>query len=195
VKTYGITGGIGMGKTTVAGILIRRGVAVVDTDDLARQVVQLGEPALEEIRSAFGSTVFNATGELSRETLAGVVFGDERARKRLEAILHPRIQELWAAQLSAWRGEGRKQAAVIIPLLFETGIEPAFDQVVCVACSSATQRARLRARGWTPEQIQQRIAAQIPVTEKMARAHRVVWSEGELQVLARQCDCIFQLRA
>lgn len=191
MTTYGVTGGIGMGKSTVAAMLLPRGVSVVDTDELARQVVQPGEPALGEIRDAFGPKVFHSDGGLDRKALAGVVFHDEAARKRLEAILHPRIRELWQARLAAWRREGRAQAAVVIPLLFETGAEPAFDLVVCVACSAATQQQRLRARGWTDDQIQRRNTAQWSVTEKLARAHRVLWTEGDLAVLAAQCDRVF----
>lgn len=179
-----------MGKSTVAEILAQHGVAVVDTDDLARQVVRPGEPALEQIRSEFGPTVFDASRALNREALAGVVFRDEAARRKLEAILHPRIQQLWQRQLAVWKGEGRTQAAVVIPLLFETGSESEFDAVLCIACSPATQRQRLSSRGWTTEQIEQRIAAQMPIAEKMSRAHRVVWNEGDLAGLARQCDCI-----
>lgn len=192
MTSFGITGGVGMGKSTVASLLAQRGVAVVDTDELARGIVRPGEPAVEEIRSAFGPAVFGAAGELNREALAAIVFPDEIARKKLEAILHPRIQQLWQTQLAAWRKEGRAQAAVVIPLLFETGVESEFDLVVCVACSSPTQRGRLAARGWTPEQIEQRNSAQLPVTDKMARAHRVIWSEGNLDVLAAQCDRAFR---
>ena len=191
VKTYGITGGIGMGKSTVATLLTRRGVAVVDTDDLAREVVRPGQPALEEIRREFGESVFNALGELNREAMAGVVFGDEVARKKLESILHPRIQQRWQSQLATWRSEGRNEGCVIIPLLFETRAEAEFDAVVCIACSVTTQWKRLSSRGWTGEQIEQRISAQMPIAEKMARAHRVVWSEGQVDMLARQCDLIF----
>jgi dephospho-CoA kinase len=177
-----------MGKSTVAGILAQRGVAVVDTDELARLLVRPGEPALDQIRSAFGPAVFRASQELNREALAEVVFRDESARKQLEAILHPRIRQRWRAQLDGWRMEGRQRAAVIIPLLFETGAESEFDSVVCIACSTGTQRQRLGHRGWTPEQIEQRVSAQMPIGEKMARAHRVIWNEGDLEVLARQCD-------
>lgn len=188
VKTYGITGGIGMGKSATAQILRERAVAVVDTDDLARQAVRKGEPALNEIRAAFGESVFNSAGELDRDGLAGVVFPDAAARRKLEAILHPRIQQLWRDQLEAWRREGRSLAVVIVPLLYETQAESEFDTVICIACTAVTQQQRLQSRGLRPDQIQQRVSAQMPVVEKMARAHRVLWSEGNLDVLARQCE-------
>jgi dephospho-CoA kinase len=188
VKTFGLTGGIGMGKSTAAQCLRARGLAVLDTDDLAREVVAPGQPALAEIQQVFGPAMVDATGQLNRSALAQVVFADAAARRQLEGILHPRITALWRAQLDQWRVAGRTAAVVVIPLLFETGVEAQFDAVICVACSAATQRERLQSRGWTPEQIAQREAAQLPVAEKMARSRYVVWSEGSLDVLGRQVD-------
>jgi dephospho-CoA kinase len=190
VKTFGITGGIGMGKSTAAAILRERGVAVVDTDDLARQVVEPGEPALAEIQETFGHDLVGADGQLKREQLAALVFSNPPAREKLEAILHPRIQQLWESRLATWRAEGRATAAVVIPLLFETGAASAFDSVICLACSDATQRARLAARGWSHDQIVQRLAAQLPVAEKMARSNHVVWTEGDIATTAAQLDRI-----
>jgi dephospho-CoA kinase len=186
MKTYGITGGIGMGKSTAAAILRERGVAVVDTDDLARQVVQPGQPALLEIQNAFGHDLVGSDGQLKRDRLAALVFSNPDARAKLEAILHPRIRSLWETQLIAWREEGRAVAAVVIPLLFETKAESAFDSIICLACSDATQHARLSARGWSSDQIAQRIAAQLPVTEKMSRANQVIWTEGDIATTAKQ---------
>jgi len=191
MKVIGLTGGIGMGKSTAAELLRERGVALVDTDNLARDVVQPGQPALEEIRAIFGSQFVGLDGQLRRDELARVVFADAAARKKLEAILHPRILDLWRAQVERWRNEGRPQAVVVIPLLYETGAERQFDTVICVACTSATQRQRLLARGWTPREIEQRLAAQIPVEGKMARADRVIWTEGGFDVHAQQLDHIF----
>lgn len=190
VKTFGITGGIGMGKSTAAAILLERGISVVDTDDLARQIVQPGEPALAEIQSAFGRQLVCGDGQLYRSALAALVFSDAQARARLEAILHPRIQRLWEKQLDVWRTEGRAVAAVVIPLLFETKAESAFDSIICLACSEATQRTRLVSRGWSSAQIQQRLAAQMPVSEKMSRAHHVVWTEGDVATTAAQLERI-----
>lgn len=175
-----------MGKSAAAHILRERGVAVVDTDDLARLVVAPGQPALLEVQAAFGPGMVGPDGQLRRAELARIIFSDPAARQRLEAILHPRIRQLWSAQLQTWRAEGKPVAVVVIPLLFETQAESHFDSVVCVACSPATQRERLSARGWTPEQMEQRKAAQLPVAEKMLRSRHVIWTEGGLAVHAQQ---------
>lgn len=186
MKTLGLTGGIGMGKSACAQLLQWRGAAVVDTDDLARQVVQPGESALAEIARAFGPDCLAADGQLKREVLANLVFTNPAARLKLEGILHPRIRGLWQAQLAAWQTEGKPLAVVVIPLLFETNAEGEFDSILCVACSAATQQQRLLARGWSVEQIQQRLAAQLPIAEKMARSHHVIWTEGGMEVHAQQ---------
>jgi len=186
MRTIGLTGGVGMGKSACAQLLQWRGAAVVDTDELARQVVAPGQPALAEVRKVFGSNVVGPDGQLQREKLAKMVFADPAARKKLEDILHPRIQELWHAQIEAWRKENRPSAVVVIPLLFETNAEVAFDTVICVACSAATQRERLLVRGWTEDQIRQRIAAQMPIEEKMARSNHVIWTEAGMDVHAQQ---------
>lgn len=186
MKAFGLTGGIGTGKSTSAKILLQRGVAVVDTDDLARLVVQTGQPALDEICQKFGPELRDANGALRREALAKIVFSDPIARSQLEAITHPRIAQLWRQQLLTWREEGRGLAIVVIPLLFETKVETEFDSIICLACSESTQQQRLLARGWSPEQIQQRLAAQMPLVEKMARSNHVVWTEGAETVTAEQ---------
>jgi dephospho-CoA kinase len=186
MKLCGLTGGVGMGKSTAAGFFLRSGVRVIDTDELARQLVQPGRPALAEIKNEFGTGFLSAAGGLKREELARLVFADEAARKKLEAILHPRIREAWLAQVETWRGENCPLAVVVIPLLFETQAEPHFDKVICAACTPAAQHERLLQRGWTPEQIQRRIAAQLPVEQKIARSHFVIWTEGSLDAHTRQ---------
>ena len=180
MKLYGLTGGVGMGKSTAAGFFLEFGARLVDTDQLAHELVQPGQPALTEIQQAFGAGLVGADGRLNRAELAHLVFADPAARQRLEAILHPRIRERWQAQVAAWRAEGCPLAMVVIPLLFETGAESAFDRIICVACTPAAQRERLRSRGWPADQIQGRIAAQWPVSQKIARAHFVLWTDGLL---------------
>jgi dephospho-CoA kinase len=192
MKVCGLTGGLGMGKSTAAEFLRARRVPVVDTDELARQLVQPGRPALTEIQTEFGKKVIAPDGRLRRDELAQIVFADPAARKKLEAILHPRIRERWLAQIETWRGENHPLAVVVIPLLFETQAESLFNKIICVACSAAAQQERLRARGWTPEQIQQRLDAQWPVDQKIARADFVVWTDGPLAVHAQQIEQVLQ---
>ncbi len=190
MKTFGLTGGVGMGKSTAAGFFLSHGVRVADTDEIARQLVQPGQPALAEIQAAFGKTLLASDGTLRRDELARIVFVSEAGRKKLEAILHPRIREHWLAQLESWRTEDCALALVVIPLLFETGAESHFDKVICAACSSAAQHERLAARGWSAEQIRQRIAAQLPVEQKISRSHYVLWTEGAPASHARQVERI-----
>lgn len=180
-----------MGKTAASEWLRRRGVDVVDTDQLAREIVEPGQPALDEIRNAFGAEILDSQGRLRRSELATIVFHDAAARQRLEAITHPRIRDLWRRLLATWDGQGRTVAVVVIPLLFETGVESELDETICVACSKVTQRNRLLERGWTGREIQQRNAAQLPIEIKMARANRVIWTEGSLEILAAQLERIF----
>ncbi|MDB6017935.1 MAG: dephospho-CoA kinase [Pedosphaera sp.] len=186
MKVFGLTGGIGMGKSVADKLLRERGVPVVDTDVLARQVVEPGQPALEEIRQNFGANVIGLDGRLRRDELARRVFGDAVSRKQLEGILHPRIRQLWQEQLKRWRAEGQSRGVVVIPLLFETEAAPNFDAIVCVACSAVTQRQRLQTRGLNLDQIEQRNRAQWPVEKKMELSNYVIWTEGGIEAHAEQ---------
>lgn len=186
MKTFGLTGGIGMGKSTAADLLRRRGIPVVDSDVIAREIVEPGQPALTEIQKRFGADIIDADGRLRREELARRIFSDTCARRDLESILHPCIRAIWQARLKEWQSEGHAVGVAIIPLLFETDAAGSFDTTVCVACTAASQRERLRARGWTDGQIDQRIQAQLPIGKKMSLADRVVWTEGSLGVHEEQ---------
>jgi dephospho-CoA kinase len=190
MKVCGLTGGVGMGKTTVAQLLADRGLKVIDADNLARQLVQPGQPALQEIKTTFGDLVIAADGRLRRDELAQIVFADAAALLKLEAILHPRIRDAWLAQIETWRRAGVPLAVVVIPLLYETKAEPHFDKIVCTACLPPTQSERLLARGWTPPHIDRRLAAQWPVDKKITRSNYVLWTEGGLDSLARQVDLL-----
>ncbi|MBI3416649.1 MAG: dephospho-CoA kinase [Verrucomicrobia bacterium] len=186
MKVFGLTGGIGMGKSAAAEILRRRGLPIVDSDVIARQIVEPGQPALAELKQAFGHDIVASDGRLRRDELARRVFANEAARHQLEAILHPAIRAIWLAQVERWRMEKIPIGVVVIPLLFETNATAHFDQTICVACSARTQIERLRARGWDDEQIQQRIHAQWPIEKKMLLADFAVWTEAELDVHAAQ---------
>ena len=181
-----------MGKSTAANLLAEMQVAVVDTDLIARDVVEPGQPALDEIVSVFGKEVIDPDGRLMRDALARRVFENTDARRQLEAILHPRIRKAWIAQTERWENQERPLGAVVIPLLFETEAADHFDATICVACSPRTQKERLRLRGWSDAQIEQRIQAQWPVEKKMRAADYVVWTEGSLETHADQLRRVLQ---
>ena len=191
MKVFGLTGGVGMGKSTVEQLLRQRGLPVVDTDTLARQIVEPGQPALQEILRTFGPRVVDEAGRLRREELARIVFPDPAARQQLESITHPRIRDLWMRQVETWRAGQQPVAVVVIPLLFETSAEKNMNVTVCVACSKAVQQQRLKERGWSADQIRQRIAAQWPIEKKVARSDFVIWTEGQPEILRKQLDRIF----
>tara|TARA_Y100000588_G_scaffold253930_1_gene268449 strand:- start:584 stop:1165 length:582 start_codon:yes stop_codon:yes gene_type:complete len=190
-RVIGLTGGVGMGKSTAARLLAKGGLPVVDSDDLAREVVVPGQPALEEIAEIFGAE-FIVDGKLDRQRMAGEVFGDDAARARLEAIIHPRVRELWQGRIEQWRANEAPVGVVVIPLLFEVGAETEMDTVVCLACTANTQRDRLRARGWDAAQISARIGAQMDIARKMELADHVLWNEGTLEQLGEQLNVILK---
>jgi dephospho-CoA kinase len=190
MKLCGLTGGVGMGKSTTAELLRERQIPLVDGDQLARELVQPGQPALAEIQIAFGQNIISNDGQLRRDELAKIVFADPVARKKLEGILHPRIRDRWMAQVEDWKKEKCALAFVVIPLLFETKAQPHFEKIICVACSANSQRERLATRGWTSEQIRQRVTAQIPVEDKISRSDFVIWSEGDIANHSFQLDRI-----
>ena len=190
-RVIGLTGGVGMGKSTAARLFAKRGLPVVDSDDLAREVVAPGQPALEEIAEIFGAE-FIVDGKLDRQRMAGEVFGDDAARARLEAIIHPRVRELWQGRIEQWRANEVLVGVVVIPLLFEVGAETEMDTVVCLACTANSQRDRLRARGWDAAQISARIGAQMDIARKMELADHVLWNEGTLDALAAQLQRIVE---
>ena len=190
MKVVGLTGGVGMGKSAATRLLQQRNVALIDTDELARRVVEPGQPALEEVKNAFGSDVLDNQGKLKRDVLAKRVFADANARKQLESILHPKIQDLWQAEVVKWREAGLDLGVVVIPLLYETNAQELLDEVICVACSVVTQRERLRDRGWSQEEIEQRVAAQWPTEKKIAAADFVIWTEGGMDVHQEQLESV-----
>jgi len=186
VKLYGLTGGPGMGKSAAAEFLVAEGVAVVDTDVIAREVVNKGERGLEAVAAEFGKEVIAADGGLDRAALATMVFEKPEARLRLEAILHPLIRERWQKVVGEWRTTGKKAGVVVIPLLFETGAEQEFERVICIACSARLQSARLHERGWNAEQVTGRLSAQWPIEKKIDRSHYVIWNDSSVEVLREQ---------
>jgi len=188
---FGLTGGIGMGKSTAGDLLHRREIAIIDTDAIAREIVEPGQPALMEICECFGSRLVRSDGQLDREELARIVFADASARRKLEGMLHPRIRIAWQERVDQWRAEGQRLGVVIIPLLFETHAAALFDATVCLACSAQTQMQRLSSRGWSLEQIWMRLASQWTIEEKIKHSNYVIWTDTTLEAHAAQLERIF----
>jgi dephospho-CoA kinase len=179
VRVVGLTGGIASGKSTFAAALRRRGVPVVDADALARAAVAPGAPALAEIARAFGREVLAPDGGLDRKRMAAIVFADPEARRRLEAITHPAVRRAMADETARLAGQAHDLAFYDTPLLFEVGLEGSLDSVVVVWAPAAVQRDRLRARdGLSPADAEARLAAQLPIDDKAARADFVIENVG-----------------
>ena len=188
---YGLTGGVGMGKSSTTDCLRRLGLSVVDTDDLAKEIVRLGSPCFKELIKVFGKSILTQEGNLNRRALGDLVFSDSDQRKILESILHPVIREKWKGQVQKWKEMRLKIGIVVIPLLFETHAQDEFHAVVSVACTSATQMLRLSGRGWSREHCVERIQAQMTILEKMKRSDFVIWSEGTVACYEPQIREIF----
>lgn len=187
---FGLTGGIASGKSTVGRLLRARGVTVVDADDLARRAVLPGQPALAEIEAVFGPQIV-VNGALDRAALGQIVFSDATARARLNAIVHPRVAELLQQELAALVVEpgARHLVCYEVPLLFENGLDAWLRPTLLVACDEQTQVERAMARnGWTREHAAARIAAQMPLVDKRARADLVLDNDGDLAALEAQVD-------
>jgi dephospho-CoA kinase len=189
-----LTGGIATGKSHVLRQLAARGVATIDADVLAREVVQPGSAALAAITQRFGHEMLDTHGALNRRALGDRVFADETARRDLEAIIHPAVYDAIGAWLARLDAAGRDRVAVAdIPLLYETGHDSDFDRVIVARCTPAQQLIRLRARdGLTEEEARQRLAAQWPIDEKAARAHYVIDTNGSVDDTNRQVDRVWE---
>lgn len=184
MRLVGLTGGIASGKSTFAAMLRTRGAPVVDADALAREAVRPGAPALSRIAEAFGPDALLPDGSLDRRWVGARVFSDPEARRRLEAITHPAVRELMAAEVLRLEAEGRDLAFYDVPLLYEVGLDRAVDCVVVVWTPRPVQLARLLERdGLTPFEAEARIGAQLPIDEKAARADFVVENGGALEAL------------
>jgi dephospho-CoA kinase len=175
MRLIGLTGGIASGKSTFAAALRAQGVPVVDADQLARAVVAPGSPALARIGQAFGPGVLAPDGTLDRQALGALVFADPAARRRLEAITHPAIREAMQAETERLAAAGHALAVYEAPLLYEVGLEGAMALVVVVHAPRAAQLDRLVKRdGLSRAEAEARLAAQLPVEEKAARADVVI---------------------
>jgi len=187
----GLTGGIASGKSTVSSILRGLGAVVIDADALAREVVAKGTPGLSAVVAEFGDGLLTPDGELDRPAMGALVFADESARKRLEAIVHPLVFE----RIVALEADAPAGAVVVhdIPLLAESGRAETFDAVVVVEAPADVQVERMvRDRGWSEEDALARIAAQATPEERRAIATHVIENTGTLEDLRQRVTEVFE---
>jgi dephospho-CoA kinase len=186
----GLTGGVASGKSTVSAILAELGAVVIDADLVAREVVARGTPGLDAVVAEFGPSLLTAEGELDRPAMGRLVFGDEGARQRLEAIVHPLVIERMAALEQA---AGPDDVVVHdIPLLAEGGRADTFDAVVVVDAPRELQLDRmLSERGWTREDAEARIAAQATREQRRAVATHVIDNSGSLEQLRSRVEAVY----
>ena len=185
----GLTGGIATGKSTVAHMFSQFGAYRIDTDQLARQVVEPRKEAFEAIVRLFGKEVIDDVGQLDRKKLSAIVFADRAKLSVLNQITHPPIRALLRAELTAAGERGVDVALVEVPLLYESGFDYGMDCVIVVVVDEDTQLARLMARnGFTEKEAKQRIAAQMPLSEKAARADYIIDNGGTLHSTQAQVE-------
>jgi dephospho-CoA kinase len=193
VLTVGLTGGIGSGKSEVSRRLASLGAVIVDSDVIAREVVEPGTPGLSQVTEEFGAGILAADGSLDRDALAGIVFGDDDARGRLSKILHPLIGAR-ALEAVAAAGAADPDAIVIqdIPLLVEAGLLEHYEVVVVVDVPVEIQVERLTGlRGMAEADAKARIAAQATREQRLAAATHVITNDGDLDSLDAQVRALW----
>lgn len=193
-RRIGLTGGIGSGKSTVARLLAARGAVVIDADAIVHELQAPGQPLLDEIARAFGPGILRPDGSLDRPALAAIVFRDEEARRRLNALVHPKVGVEMARREAEARAAGAPLVVLDIPLLLERG--PAgragFDAVVVVWAPVEVQISRTVARdGCSEDEARRRIAAQMSLDEKRALADLVIDNSGTLEATAARIEALW----
>jgi len=184
----GLTGGIASGKSLVGAMFVKLGAALIDTDQVAREVVAPGEAGLTAVAAEFGPAVLNASGELNRPALRSLVFADDAKRQRLEAILHPLIRSRTRAKLAELTAP---YALVAVPLLVETSFDELVDRVLVVDCAESLQLERLIKRDAIPKaEALAMVRAQVDRAARLKAAHDVVDNNGTADATRRQVDLL-----
>lgn len=186
---WALSGGIASGKSTVASMIEARGGIVIDADDIAREVVEVGTPGLQEVVEHFGDDVLHPDGQLNREALGARIFGDETARTTLNRILHPKIFVRSMERMQEASEGDRRPIFYDAALLVESESYKNFHGLVIVAADPEIQRQRLMQRNdLSEDEAQQRIDAQLPIEEKVRVADHVIWNNTTLESLEKQVD-------
>ena len=187
----GLTGGIASGKSAVAAMLRELGFSVLDADSLAHKLIEPGQPAYDEVLKEFGQAVLARDGRVDRAKLSTIVFNDRAKLDRLNAIVHPRVAEVVFRQFDVWQRNGTRDAAFVeAALLIESGIHKRLDGLVVAWCEPEQQLERLVARGLSEAEARRRIAAQLPVEDKLRLATEKIDCSGSLEETRRQVQAL-----
>jgi dephospho-CoA kinase len=187
----GLTGGIASGKSAVAAMLRELGFAVLDADSLAHRLIEPGQPAYNDILQEFGPAVVAPDGHVDRAKLSAIVFVDRARLDRLNGIVHPRVAEVVFRQFEEWQRNGTRDAAFVeAALLIESGIHKNLDGLVVAWCAPEQQLQRLVARGLSEAEARRRVAAQLPVEQKLRLATEKIDCSGSLEETHRQVEAL-----
>lgn len=181
--SVGLTGGIGSGKSTVSGELVRLGYRVIDCDAIAHRITEKGSPVLDEISDAFGEEVITSDGSLDRKAVAAIVFNDREKRLKLQEIVTRKVIDEAASELEALKASGSGETVFVdMPLLFETESEDLFDRTLVVTCSLEKRIERVMKRdGVSREKVIERINSQMPQAEKVVLADDMIDNSGDTE--------------
>jgi dephospho-CoA kinase len=193
MRVVGLTGGIASGKSTVARMLRELGAEVIDADQVAREVVEPGHPAYHDVVKTFGREVLDANQQIDRKKLGAIVFADAEKRKELNAITHPRIADLTARKMATLAARGVPVAIYEASLLVENGVHKGLGGLIVVAASEENQIARVMKRdGLSEAEARSRLAAQLPLSEKVKAATWVIHADGTLDDTRAQVVSLWQ---
>jgi dephospho-CoA kinase len=191
MRKIGLTGGIASGKSTVAAILRELGYDVIFADEISRRLLDPGQPAYEETIREFGREILLPDGTLDRKKIGSIVFADRSKLDRLNAIIHPRVESQVLKQFADWDKEGKRTVAFVeAALLVEAGYMKNLDGLVVTWCKPEQQMQRLTARGMTEPEARSRIAAQMPVEEKLKLATYRIDCSGSIEDTRRQVEAL-----
>ncbi len=187
----GLTGGIATGKSAVAAMLRELRFDVLDADSLARQLIEPSQPAYHEVLREFGTSILDSDQSVHRAKLAAIVFTNPAKLARLNAILHPRVEAAVVQQFAEWSRDGARDAAFVeAALLVEAGYLKHLDRLVVTWCRPEQQLERLRARGFTDTDARRRIAAQLPVDDKLRHATEKIDCSASLEETRKQVEAL-----
>lgn len=193
MKVIGLTGGIGTGKSTVSSYLKEKEFAIVDADQIAREITAPGEPLLKELSEAFGTSLILQDGSLDRKALADIVFMNKEKKKKLDRMMHSRIIAEIENQVREYKRGAYRGIILDVPLLFETGLEKMCDETWLLTADRQVRIERVCLRdGASPADVERRIQNQMDDEEKKKRADKILDNSGERDVLLMQVDSLIQ---